>query len=468
MPIDVNHFHIVEKYINRDTVKALFDQEESVAEIARAKGIPEEDIKVLKRLLHLSTLVSECLHEDWKNGIIAGNGKEYQHWRKFNRGDSKKDPDTEREILARAKEYAKIVSVDEIEKPDGTKEKKEFHLYRFFDEKGDIIPPEKVGDITPARFEIDLTRVAFPDLSEGWQNANLDAAKFAIALISVGLDKGALQSDDSKQVADDLDDMAHDIHIEWMLRERGWGNLRLFLPYELLTVEEQGKDKAQIMTVLNGLTFSKDRANVLDRNRQIVIRAVKEVLAEYSDDNGLKAQILKNIELAQKEIDKKNSAIEERCQRFKDEVKKIVVPMLQGKDKLTLDDLESVSAVYFKKWKEQAGTVVELPEAYRQTLEGFKGNPQNYAEVARFEYDHFEIDDARLNFKNIARYEIADLIKELASEGLVPAGLFESASEVSKEKSAINSAFMAKNEEELKKIKEAKANEEPGTPQGPQ
>jgi hypothetical protein len=222
--------------------------------------------------------------------------------------------------------------------------------------------------------------------------------------------------------------MSHDVHIEWMQREASWADPRLYVPYELLGVDEQNKDTDQIMTVLQGLSF---RSNIFDRNRDIVKRALKAVLEEFVDDEGLKQEILENIEKTKPIAAEKDAEITKRTAAFKQVIKAEVIRVLRGKKSFTFDDLEKISAIYYNEWRKQARTVMKLPPEYDAS------------------YENHQVEDERLNFKNVARLEMADLVRELVEKGLIPETMLVGVNDMENPKSEIAKRIAGKNEEDF-------------------
>ncbi len=400
--------------------------EQAEYEKALAEGHPET---APKKLTNLAELTSQGLHEDWKQNLISERGINYQHFRAV------KDKELTERVLADPQKYLNLtpemysdltgIPLDEIKPEDMVKlfriEKKTREVEKEIDGKK-VVVDEPYDEV-----QFDLIRVRFERLTKNWQEANLKAAKFAIALITKALPQGALQGDPEK-VYQDLEKMSHDVHIEWMQREASWADPRLYVPYELLAVDEQNKDTDQIMTVIQGLSF---KSNIFDRNRDIVKRALREVLENFTDDEGLKKTILENIEKTEPIARERDAQIEARTAAFKDIVKKKTIQALAGKQEFTFNDLEKISAIYYNEWRIQARTVMKLPAEYDES------------------YENHKVEDKRLNFKNVARLEMADLVKELISEGLVSESLLEGVNKIDDVESDIAKKIAARNAEDF-------------------
>ena len=432
MAVIYNHFEAVAYFLDHDKSEAMFTTEAAAFDKAMEEG-RLEDAK--QPLLNLSNIVSRCLHEDWrlnlinekraaliaeleKQGVEYDSTKhhiEYQHFRPV------KDEDFNNMILANREKYLAMkgkINPDDENEP-------EMPLFK-------IVPAVKkeqqkdgtIKDVPYEQVQFDLLRMNFDELSQSWKDANLKAAKYAIALIKTSLEKGALRGE-PKKVFEDIEKMSHDVHIEWMIREEKWGDLKLFLPYELLKTEEQKKDAAQLMVIMKGISFQSD---VLARNRAIVIRALKEVLAEYSDDDGFKKEIMDNLAAAQPYIDQYDAANTKRAKSFKKIVKKKTIEALAGKETFTFAELEQVAEIYYNEWRAQASVLMDLPAEYDN---GYAEHP---------------VAHERLNFKNIARYEMESLLKELLKEKAISAGLAEGIESIGNSKSEIGERIKKQNQ----------------------
>lgn len=428
--VKYNHFEMESFFLSHKEYEAIYIAEKAEYDAAIQAGDTE---RAKQPLLRLSSLVSRCLHEDWRQNLInehqgylrddlAKRGIEYDpkiHHIAYRHMRTVRDPELEAKILANEEFY--LAQTGKIN-PDDENEPA-LPLYEIITSEVED-PNDKSKKVTKKEVYFDLLRMDYDEVGKNWQNANISAAKYAVVLIKKALEQGAFRGDPQK-VFMDIEKLSHDIHIEWMEREKDWGNLQLFLPYELLTTAEQNKDTAQLLTIMRGLSF---RSDILARNRAIVIRALKEVLSEYSDDDGIKKEIMNNIEAAQVYMDEYDEQNTQRCEQFKNAVKAKAVPFLAGKKELSFADLEKLSQIYYNEWKVSAGSVMELPKEYKES------------------YENHPVSDVRLNFKNISRYEIADLISELVKDGLVNESLLQSAKDIKNDKSEIGKKIKNQNE----------------------
>lgn len=414
-------------YIGHTESEGFYLVEKEAYERALAEGHPET---APKKLTDLANLMSQGLHEDWKQNLISERGVDYQHFRPVKDNKFTEHVLANRDIYLNLTPelYCELTGIDRKElKPEDMVPlfKIEPKQRKVKKQQPDGTTKEIVEDYEEVQF--DLIRVQFKHLTQKWKDANLEAAKFAIALIKTALPQGALQGDPQK-VYEDLEKMSHDVHIEWMQREASWADPRLYVPYELLGVDEQNKDTDQIMTVLQGLSF---RSNIFDRNRDIVKRALKAVLEEFVDDEGLKQEILENIEKTKPIAAEKDAEITQRTAAFKQVIKAEVIRVLRGKKSFTFDDLEKISAIYYNEWRKQARTVMKLPPEYDAS------------------YENHQVEDERLNFKNVARLEMADLVRELVEKGLIPETMLAGVNDMENPKSEIAKRIAGKNEEDF-------------------
>ena len=355
----------------------------------------------------LAEKISACLHEDWKQNLIREKGPEYQHFRPV------KDEDLEKDILENPDKYLSQKS------EDGKS------LYR-------IVENKKEDGTVVYNAQFDLIRVDFENLSRKWQLANYDAALFALCLVKKAVEQGAFKGDQA-QTFKEIEMMSHDVHIEWMQREKDWADVRLLVPYEQLIVSTEGhnekdKDRAHVFAVSNELTF---KPNISDRNRSIVERVIKVLFEENAIESGLNPEIMERIQNAMTLVEEQNKTDYARCSAFKEEVKKQTLVALKNKKELGFAELEKISEIYYKEWKKQAKTIGQLPSEYDAS------------------YSELLADDERINFKNAARLDMVDLVKEMVEEGLLPETMLQGANSVFDESTELGKKVKRSNEEDF-------------------
>ena len=248
----------------------------------------------------------------------------------------------------------------------------------------------------------DLIRVPFVELTQRWQDANLDAAKFALCLVKTCLDKGDLEGD-QLQTFQAFEKMAHDVHEYWV-SENSWADEKLMLPYELLTVDtpgynEKDKDRDKIKKTTVALT---NQSNIPERNRSIVIRAVIELINDKSGKNGLSPEYLARLEQIAPLIEEQNKRDHTRYLKNKNRVQDVAQRVFKEKSSIEFSDLETIAEAYFDDWKKEIMQFMSLPEELMCA------------------YKDVEVDDVRINHKNIARGEVLKIIYELEREGKLP------------------------------------------------
>ncbi len=369
-----------------------------------------------EKLLELARNISVCLHEDWKSNLVREKGLDYQHFRPV------KDAELEKEIIEHKDEYLKKMSDDG--KP----------LYRIVESEGE-------GGQKVYNAQFDLIRVPFEELSQKWQDANLDAAKFALCLVKTCLDQGGLNGEPG-EIFTNFEKMAHDVHIEWIYREGGWADPKLLLPYELLTVDTIGnnqkeKDRAHVKLTTKELTF---QPNILQRNRSIVLRAIRELfgahLGTIKNESGediftldpkIFDKLTKDIK---KFVDRQNEVDFARYETVKAVVIQKAKEILNGKTELSFDDLEKLSATYFAEWKRHVQAIYELP--------------QELSEL----YKNLGVDDVKVNHKTVAREEVVEILKEMVSKNELSQELGNSIGSVFDEKSSLGKIVKKCNEED--------------------
>ncbi len=346
-----------------------------------------------RKLLNLARNISACLHEDWKENLVREKGPEYQHFRDV------KDENRRAEILANKEEILQVKNLLEINPNAITQEQRK----KYLSEDGKLlykidIQKKKMEDGTEVDFEVamfDLIRVPFVELTQKWQDANLDAAKFALCLVKNCLDLGELEGDNQK-IFQTFENMAHDVHEYWV-SQNSWADEKLMLPYELLTVDtpgynEKDKDRDKVKKTTVALT---NQSNLPERNRSIVVRAIMELMGDKALESGLTPEYLERLEKIAPLIERQNKEDFARYNRNKDLVHEYAKRLLDGKSEISFEDLEKLSEVYFESWKREVSKIMTLPTELS---------------VA---YGVIPFDDVRINHKNIARGEVLKIIYEL-------------------------------------------------------
>lgn len=337
-----------------------------------------------EKLLDLARNISVCLHEDWKRNLVREKGKEYQHFRPV------KDDAMAQNILANKDKFLSMRSDDG--KP----------LYR-------ILETEKNGQKN-YEVQFDLIRVPFENLSKKWQEANLDAAKFALCLVKTATDSGRLDCT-GRELFENFEMMAHDVHLEWIHREGGWAAPELLLPYEYLVVDTKGynqkdKDRAHVAATTSELTF---QPNIMARNRSIVVRAIKELFASRTTESGLNETIMRNIAKIQSFIDAQNEMDYVAYAKTKKAVADASFKTLKGKTNLSFEDLETLSGTYFEAWKESTKYLSSSKKLDGTTI----GDLPKSVDVP---YGKLVVDDPRVNYKNISRSWVKQILGEIVKE----------------------------------------------------
>ena len=352
-------------------------------------------------LLKLAGNISAALHEDWKENLVREKGTEYQHFRDV------KDEERKQEILANKEE---INQVEELLKTDPsaiTAEQRKKYLsedgkllYRIETQKKKVMGEdgeEKEVDVEVAMF--DLMRVPFVELTKRWQDANLDAAKFALCLVKEVLDQGKLKGS-PEEIFKVFEEMSHDVHLFWMV-ENMWADPDLLRPYEYLKVDtpgynEKDKDRDKINKTTVALT---NQSNLPERNRSIVVRAVIELMNNHAVSTGLDPKVLESLHSIIPHIKKQNEIDYTRYLKNKNKVQDTAQRVLKDKDEMLFSDLEILARTYFEDWKKEYLQSIGLPDD------------------VNVPYDQIPVEDERINHKNIARKEVLQILMELQKEG---------------------------------------------------
>ena len=353
-----------------------------------------------KKLLSLAKNISACLHEDWKENLIREKGVQYQHFRDV------RDEERRQQILANKEEILLVQSLLETNPNAITDEQRK----KYLSEDGKLlykIATQKKVDENGQEKEVDvamfdLIRVPFVDLTQSWQDANLDAAKFALCLVKSCLDKGDLDGS-NMEVFQAFENMAHDVHEYWV-SQNSWADEKLMLPYELLTVDtpgynEKDKDRDKVKKTTVALT---NQSNIPERNRSIVVRAVIELMNDKSGNSGLSPEYLARLEQIAPLIEQQNQKDYARYLKNKNKVQDVAQRVFKGKKEITFADLEVIATAYFDDWRREVSLFMDLPEELQCA------------------YKDVEFADIRINHKNIARGEVLKIIYDLEQEKKLP------------------------------------------------
>lgn len=353
-----------------------------------------------KKLLSLAKNISACLHEDWKENLVREKGVSYQHFRDV------RDEERKQQILADKEEILLVQKLLETNADAITEEQRKKYLsedgkllYKIDKQlKKDENGQEK--EVEVAMF--DLIRVPFVNLTQHWQDANLDAAKFALCLVKTCLDKGDLDGSHA-EIFQAFENMAHDVHEYWV-SQNSWADEKLMLPYELLTVDtpgynEKDKDRDKVKKTTVALT---NQSNIPERNRSIVVRAVIELMNDKSASSGLSPEYLERLEQIAPLIEQQNKRDYDRYLKNKNKVQDVAQRVFKGKKRIEFADLEVMSDTYFEDWKREVSLFMDLPEELKCA------------------YKDVEFADIRVNHKNIARGEVLKIIYDLEQEKKLP------------------------------------------------
>lgn len=104
--------------------------------------------------------------------------------------------------------------------------------------------------------DVDIANLSFEELPSNWQYENLEAAKVAIdQAFDEVMNRYGIDADDTVP-SDLVDDMAAEVHEEWLSRnawvyDEKYGNPDQAKPYSELSWEEQEKDKDQIYSAID-------------------------------------------------------------------------------------------------------------------------------------------------------------------------------------------------------------------------
>lgn len=336
----------------------------------------EELIKDNEELKRIAEAICPVFHEDWKSNLILEKGKDYQHFRPC------KDDELSQKIVEDFKFRKYNGQFADAKSSDGKP------LYKV-----EIVSGKEIG-------KLDLIRVPFENLPQNWQNTNLDAALFAVALIKKYFSKYDHFSFKSFEA------LSSDIHEFWVSKNGYPGQkASLMLPYALLPVEkfqnnEKDKDRNHIILITTELT---NQSNVLKRNRDILLRAIETVFASQSCPTGLKERYIKEIEALKYEIAERNAFDFGMRHMLKSRVKNCLNNAIESKnlkpEEFTLDVFEKVlCAPYYEEWK---------------TFHSAKVLNKNL-DVG---FDEIVVNNEEFNAKQFVREQVSSILTDLAKNG---------------------------------------------------
>lgn len=327
----------------------------------------------------IAKLISPAFHEDWKGNLVREKGRDYQHFRPC------KDDELSQKIVDDFKSRKYNGQFCDAKSEDGKP------LYKV-----EIVSGKEIG-------KLDLIRVPFENLPLSWQNANLDAALFAVSIVAKYL------SNHEHFSFKTFEALSSDIHEFWASKNDYPGQkASLMLPYALLPVEgfsnnEKDKDRKHIILTINELT---NQVNVSKNSKEALLRAIKAVFGTKSCSTGLQKGFIEEIESLKDEIVERNAfdygmrnllkiSVEAR---LKNEIKDNGLTP----EKLTFENFESKFCVpYFSEWKtfhsHESLKKIDVP------------------------YTKIEVNNQSFNAKQFVREQVSILFGELAHEGKIDA-----------------------------------------------
>ncbi len=324
----------------------------------------------------VGTVTSRFFHENWKRDYILSKGEEYQHFRPL------KDPEVADKIMElyesgnfSYEEAGRILNPENPEalvSPDGKP------LFKF--DKG--YP------------EFDLMRVDFDHLTLSWQNANLDAAQFALALVQTCITQGV------PFTIENFERMASDIHEYWAENNNYEGqSARLMtiyknLPVDTLKNNQKDKDRVHITTTVDNISLPLTEAS---KNRSIVLNAMQVLFNEYQKDGTLAPEFQQQLADLQTEITRQNVDEFSKFVMLSSETKQVIGDILSENPELTFETFEQMSAVFHANWVQLYG----------------KGQDENLV----LPYDQLPVNDIAFNQKQFSRETVQVFLKEMVQAG---------------------------------------------------
>lgn len=356
---------------------------------------------------HLTALAKESsrsFHYSWRDDLIAAKGSEYQHFRPL------KDDEVTRQIRAlydsgmfTLAEAGRILNPDceeELVSPDG----KDLFL---FGEDGSV--------------KFDLIRVDFDHLTQKWQDANFDAAMFALCLVQKCI------SHKVPFTFENFEKMSSDIHEYWCENNNYPGqSAKLMTIYKNLPVDamrnnQKDKDRAHIGLTVGSLSLPLTEAS---KNRQIVLNAMNALFRENQQNGTLDPAFEEQLKALQVDIDRKNFEDYMKYRQLSSQTKEQVMAILQDKTEVDLATFEQMAAAFHDQWR------------------SIYGEGQDAHIVA--DYDKLPVNDPAFNQKQFSRECVQTFLGEMVQEGLIPESVTESVSGLTEEIEAQNQSDFLK------------------------
>lgn len=276
----------------------------------------------------IAKLISPAFHEDWKRNLVVEKGKDYQHFRPC------KNDELSQKIVDDFKSRKYNGEFCDAKSEDGKP------LYKV-----EIVSGKEIG-------KLDLIRVPFEKLPPSWQDANLDAALFAVSLVVKYFSKYDHFTSKSFEA------LSSDIHEFWVSKNGYQGQkASLMLPYAFLPIErfqnnEKDKDRNHIILAIDELT---NQTNVSKDSKETLLSAIEAIFGAKSCPTGLQKTYIEEIKALKYEIAERNAfdygmknILRHRvavC--MKDEIGNGLTP-----DSLTLEAFEDAfCAPYYTEWK---------------------------------------------------------------------------------------------------------------------
>lgn len=353
-----------------------------------------------EHFLALAKESSPLFHYSWRDDLIEAKGRDYQHFRPL-KDDLVSQQiralyDSGRFSLAEAGRILNPTCEEELVSPDGK------DLFSF-------------GDDGSVKF--DLIRVDFNHLTQKWQDANLDAALFALCLVQKCVSEGVTIN------FENFEKMSSDIHEFWAANNNYPGQssklMTIYknLPVDALRNNQKDKDRAHIGHTVDSLSLPLTEAS---KNRQIVLNAMKVLFGDHQQEGVLDSSFGEQIDALQTEIDQRNIEDFARYKQLSAQTKEEVLSILQGREEVDLETFEAMSAAFHEQWR------------------SIYGEEQDENIIA--DYDQLPVNDPLFNQKQFSRECVQTFLGEMASEGLISETVVESVNGLTQEIEALNQA----------------------------
>jgi len=356
-----------------------------------------------EHILGVASETSKHFHYNWRDDLVAAKGESYQHFRPL------KDDKISAEILALyesgnfSEEAAGRILNPENEEPlvspDG------LPLFRV--ENGQV--------------QFDLIRVDFDHLTTKWQNTNLDAAQFALALVQTCITTNV------PFTLENFEKMSSDIHEYWAENNNYPGqSAKLMTVYKNLPVDslknnQKDKDRVHIGLTVNNLSLPLTEAS---KNRSIVLNAMQVLFREHQQAGTLNPEFAEQLKALEGEIARQNVEEFTKYTLLSSQTKEDIANILAENPNMTIETFEQLASAFHANWVNIYG----------------EGQDENLVAP----YESLPVNDPSFNQKQFSRECVTTFLGEMVQSGNLEPSVMTDVKGLSEEIEAINQSDFLK------------------------